>query len=113
MASWRRNGALTHQDFDGHTDPDWSTVTDRYGGAELRADSRTPASKICRSAGRGSAGRYGAGTICGRGVSWATAEGEAAGATVRTTAGVAVARVWFGLDLLKAAETHPPGPEGL
>ena len=46
-------------------------------------------------------------------MSWATAEGEAAGATVRTTAGVAVARVWFGLDLLKAAETHPPGPEGL
>ncbi|GAA4442787.1 hypothetical protein GCM10023170_018220 [Phytohabitans houttuyneae] len=28
-------------------------------------------------------------------LSWATAEGEAAGATVRTTTGVAVARVWF------------------
>ncbi|GAA4448642.1 hypothetical protein GCM10023170_031870 [Phytohabitans houttuyneae] len=60
-------------------------------------------------------------------MSWATAEGEAAGkhpkrstfprgpgATVRTTADIAVARVWFGLDLLKAAEIPPtPTPKGL
>ena len=41
--------------------------------------------------------------LCGAavGVGWSDAEGEAAGATVRTTADIAVARICFELDLLK------------
>src|SRR5687767_10147744 len=47
-------------------------------------------------------------TAPGVGVSWASADGEAAGATVRTTTGIAVARICFELDLLNGCHGRSP-----